>query len=313
MNVIQCLYIIYASIASVILNELAEEHGLYPIRTVAQMTGVNPITLRAWERRYGMIQPKRTAKGHRLYSLKDIEEIRRITDLLDQGVSIGQVSPVLEHSPPASQPDIVHGDSWTDSYAHALARLDEPALNALEAQALSMAQVNDVLAAHLLPLLDRLERVRSHDLDRDVQYRLLQTRLTHALAQQVRYLSATLPPARVLASTLPPERSMFALWHLAWTSLRAQLPLQALAAGLSANQLTHAQHLAGYSTLVLLLDSEPPLAVMGTQLPLLVAADWSVLALGRYAHTKREELSALGIHVPPAEDESPLDFIRARL
>lgn len=296
-----------------ILNELAEEHGLYPIRTVAQMTGVNPITLRAWERRYGMVQPKRTAKGHRLYSLKDIEEIRRITALLEQGVSIGQVSPVLEQQPATRQAEIVHGDSWMDCYRHALARLDEPALNALETQALSMAQVDDVLTAYLLPLLDSLDSVRSHDLDSDVQYRLLQTRLTQALAQQARYLSDTLPPARVLVSSLPPERSMFALWRLAWTSLRNQLPLQVIAAGLSANQLIHAQHLAGYSTLVLLLDTEPPLAVMGTQLPLLVTADWTVLALGRYAYANREDFSALGIHVPHTDDEFPLDFIRARL
>ena len=34
--------------------------GLFPIREVARLTGVNPVTLRAWERRYGLIQPLRT-------------------------------------------------------------------------------------------------------------------------------------------------------------------------------------------------------------------------------------------------------------
>lgn len=33
---------------------------LFPIREVARLTGVNPVTLRAWERRYGLIQPMRT-------------------------------------------------------------------------------------------------------------------------------------------------------------------------------------------------------------------------------------------------------------
>ncbi len=43
-------------------------HGLYPIRAVSRLTGVSAVTLRAWERRYGLIVPSRTAKGHRLYS-----------------------------------------------------------------------------------------------------------------------------------------------------------------------------------------------------------------------------------------------------
>ncbi|OOE97942.1 hypothetical protein BZG79_15885, partial [Salinivibrio sp. MA427] len=37
------------------------------ISQVAEQTGVNPVTLRAWQRRYGLLSPARTAKGHRLY------------------------------------------------------------------------------------------------------------------------------------------------------------------------------------------------------------------------------------------------------
>ena len=43
-----------------------EREELFPIREVARLTGVNPVTLRAWERRYGLIQPTRTESGHRL-------------------------------------------------------------------------------------------------------------------------------------------------------------------------------------------------------------------------------------------------------
>ena len=38
------------------------------ISEVCQQTGVAAVTLRAWERRYGLIKPKRTPKGHRLFS-----------------------------------------------------------------------------------------------------------------------------------------------------------------------------------------------------------------------------------------------------
>ncbi len=69
----------------------------YPIREVSQITGVNPVTLRAWQRRYGLIKPERRQSGHRLYSDDDIQLIRQILNWLDKGVSIGQVRSLLDN------------------------------------------------------------------------------------------------------------------------------------------------------------------------------------------------------------------------
>lgn len=60
------------------------------------MTGVNPVTLRAWERRYGLIRPQRTPKGHRLYTERDIDRINQILVLLDRGIPISQARQVLD-------------------------------------------------------------------------------------------------------------------------------------------------------------------------------------------------------------------------
>ncbi|WP_017925900.1 MerR family transcriptional regulator [Thioalkalivibrio sp. HL-Eb18] len=73
----------------------SEQEGLYPIRHVCAETGINDVTLRAWERRYGLIRPMRTPKGHRLYSADDIARIKRILELLDQGIPVSQVHRVL--------------------------------------------------------------------------------------------------------------------------------------------------------------------------------------------------------------------------
>lgn len=70
-----------------------DANGLYPIRTVAALTGINAVTLRAWERRYGLIRPRRTPRGHRLYSRQDIERIQRTVELLDRGLAISQIAP----------------------------------------------------------------------------------------------------------------------------------------------------------------------------------------------------------------------------
>ena len=72
-----------------------DESELFPIRTVASLTGVNAITLRAWERRYGLIKPVRTDSGHRLYTQVDIDTIHQVVALLDKGVAISQVRNAL--------------------------------------------------------------------------------------------------------------------------------------------------------------------------------------------------------------------------
>ena len=64
--------------ASTLASNAFEQQELFPIREVSRLTGVNPVTLRAWERRYGLIRPTRTDSGHRLYSMADVEAVRSI-------------------------------------------------------------------------------------------------------------------------------------------------------------------------------------------------------------------------------------------
>lgn len=80
-------------------NDWHQVNRQYAISEVSEKTGVNTVTLRAWQRRYGLLNPTRTEKGHRLYSDSDIEKIQAILVWLDKGVSIGKVKPLLEQSP----------------------------------------------------------------------------------------------------------------------------------------------------------------------------------------------------------------------
>lgn len=74
---------------------LSDRDELFPIREVSRLTGINPVTLRAWERRYGLIQPIRTESGHRLYSKGDIETVHRILDWIERGVAVSKVGKIL--------------------------------------------------------------------------------------------------------------------------------------------------------------------------------------------------------------------------
>jgi len=62
----------------------------FNLKVVVQETGLKPDTLRAWERRYGLPQPHRTAGGHRLYSQQDIDTLKWLVARQEEGMSISQ-------------------------------------------------------------------------------------------------------------------------------------------------------------------------------------------------------------------------------
>src|SRR5579872_4391542 len=63
----------------------------YPISAAAKLTGIPLDTLRAWERRYRTVIPKRVARG-RLYSEEQIQKLLLLRRAVEQGHSIGQVA-----------------------------------------------------------------------------------------------------------------------------------------------------------------------------------------------------------------------------
>lgn len=60
----------------------------YTIKVLSERTGVQPVTIRAWERRYDLLDPERLDNNYRLYSDRDIQIIRWITHRLDEGLTI---------------------------------------------------------------------------------------------------------------------------------------------------------------------------------------------------------------------------------
>ena len=84
--------------ASALATAALTQEELFPIREVSRLTGVNPVTLRAWERRYGLIQPTRTDSGHRLYSQANIDAVRSILSWLERGVAVSKVGKILQRN-----------------------------------------------------------------------------------------------------------------------------------------------------------------------------------------------------------------------
>lgn len=70
----------------------------YSIGDVAERCGINPVTLRAWQRRYGLLKPQRSEGGHRLFDEEDIQRIEEIKRWISSGTPVGKVKALLETS-----------------------------------------------------------------------------------------------------------------------------------------------------------------------------------------------------------------------
>ena len=81
------------------------QQGLYKIKTIAEITGLNATLLRAWERRYGLLHPHRTEKGHRLYTSEDLRVLSTVKSFISQGRSIGEVVALGRETLLAGRPD----------------------------------------------------------------------------------------------------------------------------------------------------------------------------------------------------------------
>jgi DNA-binding transcriptional MerR regulator/methylmalonyl-CoA mutase cobalamin-binding subunit len=135
----------------------------YRIKRVAHLTGINPATLRAWERRYQLLTPRRSAAGYRLYSDEDISILSRIKRLIDEGLSIGEA---LERVRNSSMPLGAHADAALmrevqDEMLDALLTMDRPRAQAgwerLESVP-SLRRVDEVLMPVLREVGERWAR-----------------------------------------------------------------------------------------------------------------------------------------------------------
>jgi len=127
----------------------------YPIRTIAAMTGVKPVTLRAWETRYGLLNPIRTESGHRLYTDSDIETVQKALALRARGVPIRQVPEILSTETPPSQT----GTLWPAQQEQMLAAItnfEEQELDRIYQEVLGLYPISTVISELIEPVLQTL-------------------------------------------------------------------------------------------------------------------------------------------------------------
>jgi DNA-binding transcriptional MerR regulator len=134
------------------------------IGELSRRLGVSDHVLRAWERRYGVLRPVRSAGGFRLYSEADLDRVRRMQAHLAHGLSAAEAAraAIDDERPAGSTTDasvVDHHDGLADAaeaLTLALDEFDEPAAHAVLDRLLSTLTVETVLRDVVLPYLREL-------------------------------------------------------------------------------------------------------------------------------------------------------------
>ena len=125
-------------------TQTAAEQGLYRIGEVSRITDLKPFVLRYWETEFPMLEPVKSASGHRLYRQQDVDMVLRIKRLLyDEGFTIAGARRHLREQ---------NGAGEADNSPHAASGASEGAAQLLSRKML--LDLRDSLRA-FLTLLER--------------------------------------------------------------------------------------------------------------------------------------------------------------
>lgn len=262
--------------SKVIQSDAGNPEALYPIRTVSSLTNVNAITLRAWESRYGLINPVRKSSGHRLYTQADIDIINRTVALLERGIRIGQVKAELSRqgSPVTSQ-EANAQDIWQKHINHMLSAVicfDEASLDDSYTEMLSIHPVKVVTERLLSPLLRQLGERWSNMTGSIAEEHFFGFFLRSKLGARLHHRNRHISGPGLLLACLPGDQHEIGLLLLALAANERQFRTVILGADMPMQQLAQVAKKSGCSAIVLSGTVQPEPDVFKNQLPALVTS-----------------------------------------
>ena len=189
---------------------------VWSVGDVAAALGLPTSTVRTWERRYGLSPSERTSGGHRRYTTQDVERIRRVRQLVDQGVSPSEAArsvlqAAVDEVSTYGGPGVGTAEAWSDQVLAAARTLDVAALRELVTTAVEARGVTASWDEYLSPMLRRVgEDWTSGTLEIGAEHLVSEAVLTalrarvHALVGDTR----TSRPAAILASAEDDQHSL---------------------------------------------------------------------------------------------------------
>src|SRR3954453_8419004 len=134
-----------------------QEHPLLRIGELARRTGVRPETIRAWERRYGLVSPARSEGGYRLYSPVHEARIKEMRALIAGGAAPAEAARRIPAPPGPPAPAEAPGE-FASRLAAALTAYDEESADALLDHALGAFSLDLFTGSVVLPAMGEIGR-----------------------------------------------------------------------------------------------------------------------------------------------------------
>jgi DNA-binding transcriptional MerR regulator/methylmalonyl-CoA mutase cobalamin-binding subunit len=185
---------------------------MYSIKAVSQATGLTVETLRAWERRYGVVVPRRDEKGRRLYCAEDVLRLRRLREATERGHPIGRLVALDETSlagllhEPERRPQSAAASTFVERILEAARRFAAAECEQALTLAISLMPPARLIDEVLEPLLHQVgERWHSGQFS-IAQERLVSTIVRKHIGLIVESYDRTARRQAIVFATLPGER-----------------------------------------------------------------------------------------------------------
>lgn len=286
---------------------------MMPIRAVSALTGVNPVTLRAWERRYQLIRPVRTDTGHRLYTREDIDRIQKAQGLLDKGISISQAAKLINQGPSLTPETKAGPQVWRayrEQILQAIAAFDEPLLESIYQQALAHHPVRTVTRMLVIPSMEDLGARWREVPTGIVEEHFFSVFLRNKLGARFHHRSHHNTGPLLLCACLPGETHEIGLLLFALAASESNYRQILLGANVPLAELPLTAQRAGVDAIVLSGKIDPSTVVLANELPQLVQkAGVPVLIGGDMSVTSADAIIAAGAIPLGSEIDKSLQIV----
>jgi DNA-binding transcriptional MerR regulator len=271
----------------------------FPIRVLSELTGVPATTLRAWERRYGLLKPKRTPKGHRLYDGADLETVRQVVQLLEANHPISRAAKILRDEAPQTDGADTASSIWSGlrkRMRRAIEAFDDNRLDALYNEALAVYPIDIVTLNLLRPLLEQLgERWQGRE-SGIAEEHFFTAYLRNKIGARLHHASARTQGQRLLLACLPGEHHELGILLFGLSAVARGYRLLHLGANLPLAQVAQ---VAGAADIrgVLLSGTTLDLSAQLQMALAALAADLTIPLMigGTLSDRHQEKLSSLGV------------------
>jgi len=126
---------------------VSESSGLLRIGELSRRSGVSPELLRAWERRYGLLEPTRSTGGLRLYSAADLDRVRAMQQHLAEGLAAAEAAALAAAAEPRADQAVPFSPAAARRDLDAsLSRFDDARAHTVLDELLSTATLDSILA-----------------------------------------------------------------------------------------------------------------------------------------------------------------------